>query len=264
MKGMIHHMILFDLDGTLLTSGNIVSSITADVIKNCKLKGYRIGFITARSRSKKNIFLLEGLPYDFIAFYNGAEIYTEKHLIESNVLPYKQAMWILKRLNEDFSDIVIDVHLEPWNFSNASGNICHMESGTRKVCNLNDLPRYDVQRIRLESEDLMSIPLQNYMTNESTFYYTTYGDAIIVHKNANKEYVTKWASDFFNIPPTQMIAFGDDVNDINMIKIVGTGVAMGNAIPSLKKIANYVTETNDNNGIAIWINEHLFQQENNI
>lgn len=254
-------MILFDLDGTLLTSDNIVSSITADVIKNCKLNGYHIGFITARSRSKKNVFLLDGLPCDFMAFYNGAEIYTEHHLIESNVLTYKQAMWILKRLNEDFSNIIMDVHLEPWNFSNACGNICHIESGVRKVCNLNDLPKHNVQRIRLESEDLMSIPLKNYMTNESTFYYTTYGDAIIVHKNANKEHATKLASNFFNIPLTQMIAFGDDVNDINMLKIVGTGVAMGNAVPSLKKIANYVTETNDNHGIAIWISKHLFQQK---
>ena len=54
-----------------------------------------------------------------------------------------------------------------------------------------------------------------------------------------------------------MIAFGDDINDIDMLKIVSIGVAMGKAIPSLKKIANYVTETNDNNGIATWIYKHL-------
>lgn len=254
-------MILFDLDGTLLTSDNIISSITLDVIKQCKLNRYHIGFITARSRSKKNISLLDGLPCDFIAFYNGAVICTENRLIESNVLTYKEAMWILKRLNQDFSNIVMDVHLEPWNFSNACGNICHLESGIRKVCDLNDLPKCNVQRIRLESEELMSIPFKKYMTNESTFYYTTYGDVIIVHKNANKEHAAKLASNIFNIPLTQMIAFGDDVNDINMLKIVGTGVAMGNAVPCLKRIANYVTETNDNHGIAIWINKHLLQQE---
>lgn len=54
--------------------------------------------------------------------------------------------------------------------------------------------------------------------------------------------------------------FGDDVNDTNMLKIVGTGVAMGNAVTSVKRVANYVTETNDNHGVAIWINKHLFQQ----
>ncbi len=253
-------MILFDLDGTLLTSDNIISSITVDAIRRCKINGFHIGFITARSRSNKNISLLDGLPYDFIAFYNGAIICVEDQLIESNVLTYKEAMVILKRLNEAFSNIIIDVHLEPWNFSSAERDICHLQSGIHKGCTLNDLPRCNVQRIRLESENIMYFPLEKYMTNESTFYYTTYGDAIIVHKNANKEHATKLASNIFNIPLTQMIAFGDDVNDTNMLKIVGTGVAMGNAVTSVKRVANYVTETNDNHGVAIWINKHLFQQ----
>lgn len=256
---MTKKMVLFDLDGTLLTSDGNIPLITTSVIKTCKLKGYHIGFITARSRSKKNIRLLEKLPYDFIAFYNGAEIYAENHLIESNVLPYEQATLMLQRLYKDFPDVEIDVHQEPWIFSSICGEICHMESGDRNVCNLNKLPKCDVQRIRLKSKSLMSIPLRNYMFSESTFYYTTFGDAIIVHKNANKGHAAKIASDFFDIPLSQIIAFGDDVNDIDMIKIVGTGVAMGNAIPSLKKIAHYVTETNDNNGVAIWIKKHLIQ-----
>lgn len=250
-------MILFDIDGTILTSNNIVSPTTEHIIRACKLKGYHIGFITARSRSKKNICLLDGIPYDFIAFYNGAKIYAENHLIESNVLPYEQVASMLRRLNEDFPSMVIDVHQEPWIYSSIFGDICHMKSGKRKKCSLNELPKCDVQRIRLKSESIMSIPLQNYMTSASAFYYTTFGDVIIVSKYANKGYATQKASEFFGIPLNQMIAFGDDVNDIEMIKMVGTGVAMGNAISSLKKIANYVTETNDNNGIAIWINKYL-------
>lgn len=254
---MIHRMLLFDLDGTLLTSNNIVSPITESIIKSCKLKGYYIGFITARSRSKKNISLLNELPYDFIAFYNGAEIYAENHLIESNVLPYKKAVLMLRKLNEDFPYMVIDVHQEPWIFSSVYGYICHMKSGKRKICDINNLPKCDVQRIRLKSKSIISIPLQNYMTSDSIFYYTTFGDAIIVHQNANKGYAAQKASEFFGIPLEQIIAFGDDVNDIEMIKMVGTGVAMGNAIPNLKKIANYITTTNDNNGIAVWINKYL-------
>ncbi len=250
-------MLLFDLDGTLLNSSNIISLTTTTAIKKCQLKGYCIGVVTARSRSKKNMCLLNNLEFDFMAFYNGAKIYARNHLIESNVLPYNQGIPILQKLNIDFPDIIIDVHQEPWNFSSTSGDICHMESGDRKKCNLYNLPEYDIQRIRLELKELTSVPLQNYMTPESTFYYTANGDAIIVHKNANKSHAVQKASDFFGIPLTQIIAFGDDINDVNMIKIVGTGVAMGNSIPSLKKIAKYITETNDENGIATWINKYL-------
>lgn len=255
---MIRQMILFDLDGTLLTSCNIVSTVTANILKVCKLKGYYIGFITARSRSKKNLALLNGLPYDFIAFYNGAKIFARNHLIESNELPYKQATMMLQKLNEDFPNMIIDVHQEPWIYSNICSSIRHIESDNRKICSLSKLPKCNVQRIRLKSGFLMSIPLQNYMFSESIFYYTAFGDAIIVHKNANKGHATQIASNFFDIPLKEMIAFGDDINDIDMIKIVGTGVAMGNAIPILKETAVYITETNDKDGIANWIKKHLF------
>lgn len=252
-------MILLDLDGTLLTSNNVMSSVTVNAIESCKQKGYHIGFITARSRSKKNICLLDKLPYDFAAFYNGAKIYAENRLIESNILPYEQVILMLRRLNNDFPEILMDVHFEPWNFSSICNVICHMESGNRRTCSLDKLPKCDVQRIRLASKSIISIPLQHYMIPESNLYYTAFGDAIIVHKNANKGRVSQKASEYFGVPLTQMIAFGDDINDVDMIKTVGIGVAMGNAIPELKQIANYVTETNDNNGVASWINKHLIQ-----
>ena len=254
---MMHRMILFDLDGTLLTSDGTVCTTTANIIKCCKQEGYYIGFITARSRSKKNIQLLDGLPCDFAAFYNGAVIYAGNQLVESNVLPYQKATSILQRLNKDFPDVAIDVHQEPWHYSSICNKMFHMDPENGKVCNPNQLPKRDVQRIRLKSENIMSIPLLKYMTPESTFYYTTFGDVIIGHKNANKGNATKRASKFFGIPLAQMIAFGDDINDIDMLKIVGTGVAMGNAVPILKKIADYVTKTNDENGIAFWINKYL-------
>jgi len=250
-------IILFDLDGTLLTSDNVVSLATANAIKICKNKGYLIGFITARVRSEKTIHLLDGLPCDFIAFCNGAEIYAKNRLIERNSLPYRQAVLILQNLNEDFPSLEIDVYQYPWSYSSVYEEIFNMESGDKVKCNIHELPNCDVQSIRLKSDILNYIPLQNYMSSESTFYYSTFGDVIIGYKNATKGHAVKKASEFFDIPLTNMIAFGDDVNDIGMLKNVGTSIAMGNAVASLKEIADYVTKTNDCDGVAIWLNEHL-------
>ena len=47
-----------------------------------------------------------------------------------------------------------------------------------------------------------------------------------------------------------MIAFGDSGNDIEMLRTAGVGVAMGNAEKEAKKVADYVTLTNNENGIA--------------
>ena len=46
------------------------------------------------------------------------------------------------------------------------------------------------------------------------------------------------------------IAFGDDNNDIELVKAVGSGVAMGNATEKLKEVAGYVTSTNEDNGVG--------------
>lgn len=250
-------MLIFDLDGTILNSDNLVSPITASILNTCKLKGYYIGFITARSRSKKNVYLLSKLPCDFIAFYNGAMIYARNFLIESNTLHRRQANKILKKISKEFPKIKIDIHQEPWFFSNSCNCICNMETGEQTFCTLAQLPNLEVQRIRLKSEFLRFVPLKIYMVPESIFYYTISGDAIIVHKSANKGDAVRKASRFFNIPLSQIAAFGDDINDIEMIKNVGTGIAMGNAVSELKNIADYITETNDNTGIATWINEYL-------
>ena len=246
-------IILCDLDGTLLTSAKVVSLKTVDILNLCKDNGQYIGYITARSRSNKITSILSKLPCDFVSFYNGAMIYVQNQLIENNSLPYQQATLILQKINNDFPDIVMDINLEPWIFSSVCNELCHMDSGRRESCSIKNLPKCDVQRIRLKSKNNIKILLENYMTDDSIFYDTIAGDSIIVHKKANKGYAAIKASEYFMIPLTQMIAFGDDTSDIDMIKLVGTGVAMGNSTPRLKGVADYITDTNDNDGIASWL-----------
>ena len=52
------------------------------------------------------------------------------------------------------------------------------------------------------------------------------------------------------VAPSEIIAFGDEENDLDMLRFAGTGVAMGNASPILKGMADYVTLTNDEDGVA--------------
>ena len=52
------------------------------------------------------------------------------------------------------------------------------------------------------------------------------------------------------VAPSEIIAFGDEENDLDMLRFAGTGVAMGNASPILKDMADYVTLTNDEDGVA--------------
>ena len=55
----------------------------------------------------------------------------------------------------------------------------------------------------------------------------------------------------------EMMAFGDAQNDKSMVEYVGLGVAMGNASDELKAVANEITDTNNNDGIAKAIMKHI-------
>ncbi len=83
--------------------------------------------------------------------------------------------------------------------------------------------------------------------------------ADIVEQKASKAEGLKRLCAYWNVPLEQTVAFGDSMNDDEIIRLAGTGVAMGNAIEALKEAADYVTDPIGEDGI--WnacVNLHLF------
>lgn len=71
-----------------------------------------------------------------------------------------------------------------------------------------------------------------------------------INKNADKGTAVASLAHQLKIPLDQVMGIGDGGNDLHLIETSGIGVAMGNAIPALKEIADYVTDTNDQAGVA--------------
>jgi Cof subfamily protein (haloacid dehalogenase superfamily) len=65
------------------------------------------------------------------------------------------------------------------------------------------------------------------------------------------------------LTPEHVIAIGDEVNDLEMIRHAGLGVAMGNAIPAVKAVANYVTHSNEEDGVAHIVERFLLKEAEN-
>jgi hydroxymethylpyrimidine pyrophosphatase-like HAD family hydrolase len=59
----------------------------------------------------------------------------------------------------------------------------------------------------------------------------------------------------------RVMFFGDDINDMELIKECGIGVAMGNAVSVVKEVADYVTESNEDDGIAVFLSK-IYSQHN--
>ena len=79
-----------------------------------------------------------------------------------------------------------------------------------------------------------------------------------LHPNVNKGSVLKELGEKIGISTDEMIAFGDERNDISMFDVVGTAVAMGNGSKEAKDHADFVTASNDDDGIAKALNKFVF------
>ncbi len=73
----------------------------------------------------------------------------------------------------------------------------------------------------------------------------------------NKGTALRWMADYLDVPIEATIAFGDQHNDVDMIRTAGFGVAMGNAVDAVKQVAKHVTAHHKEDGVAVVL-ESLF------
>ena len=79
----------------------------------------------------------------------------------------------------------------------------------------------------------------------------------INHVDAQKGIALKQFAEERGFSADQVMALGDNFNDVSMLTYAGTSVAMGNAVEAIKKIAKHVTDTNEENGVATAIDRIL-------
>jgi len=246
--------LFFDLDDTLLHSDKYISERNRKAIIQCKNQGMLIGYITVRSPRKINIFL-NGLPCDCIANYNGALVYADGKLIAQNNIPYSEAVSFIEKLLQDAPDINLSAYCEPYGFrkNKASNTITNETLGD----SIKDIPPTDFQRIRLVLEGYEDIDFSRHATESMLYQVSVHNTAIVTHCKATKENALKSLMDYYNLTAGDVISFGDDINDIEMLRLSGVGVAMGNALDEVKKAADYVTLTNDEDGVAEYIERFI-------
>lgn len=76
---------------------------------------------------------------------------------------------------------------------------------------------------------------------------------------ATKGNALKWCGEHFGFGMDELLTFGDSLNDVSMLEAAGTGVAMGNAREDVKAMGFPVCLTNDEDGVACYIDEHILR-----
>lgn len=262
--------IVLDLDGTLLNSNKEVSQRNYHAIMECYKSGYEIIFATARPPRTVKCFLPEDLlSLGYFVYYNGAFIINDSKSLNDYVsIDAKVLSKIIEYCTYQSPTCTIGVEYKDECFCYQEidySNVTKVK-GDSKIIDMEELKKLDATKILLtEFEEVQS--LINKFGDQVNILTTDGGHLIqIMPKGASKALAITKICEMEGIGLENILVLGDDFNDLGLFQICGYSVAMGNAIQELKDIANEVTESNDNDGVAIILERivRLFYKESSL
>lgn len=267
-------LVAIDLDGTLLNTHKELSEENKQAIQEVKAEGVKVVLCTGRPL-KAIAHLLDDLQLrnegDYAVTYNGGLIQkTDTEEIVSQVTLTKEdaaeiyEMTQSLRLPVNFLDLK-HIYEPPYPEGRPSLYPQHMVYLDPKKVEMNELPEeLAINKIVIHTkteyleEAIPEIPVSYYdqfSVMKSHPYMLEF-----MHKEADKGKGLKQLAAFLDIRPEEVMAIGDQENDLEMIQFAGTAVAMGNAVDTIKDQADYVTRTENEHGVAYALDKLVLEK----
>ena len=246
--------IVVDLDKTLLHTDKTISAHTAQVLRECKKRNIKIMIATARPL-RDTIQYYETIPFDAMAVSNGARIICKNEKIEYDILP-QSAKKLLTAL-ENHRNLRITVETGDRAYSNKP-------IGDYETTLSNDLvsiaEKEGVLKILVHIDSDEALPFIEGELTEDLSRTIAHGYLIqIMSKVATKWNGVKTMLNATNCHPKETAYFGDDYDDIESIKMCGIGVAVSNSVNEAKNAADYIIDSNDEDGVAKFIEKQILK-----
>lgn len=268
---MDKHLIVLDLDGTLLTDEKKISPKTKQTLHKAKEQGHEIMIATGRPYRASEMYYKELVLNTPIVNFNGAFVH---HPLDQNWETFHQPMEVgVAR------EIVQACHDFDFSFRNIIAEVMddvyfhYHDERLIDVFNFGEpnVTTGDLRNYLTESPTSMLIHADEEHVTEIRKHLSSVHAEVIDHRRwaapwhvieivksgLNKAVGIEKVASHLEIPQNRIIAFGDEDNDLEMLKYAGVGVAMGNAIEPLKSVADDITLSNEEDGIAAFLNSHL-------
>lgn len=256
-------LIALDMDGTLLKGDNTISQETKKAIKLAKEKGIKIVIATGRPIQGVMNYLEElDLINDdeYVIAYNGSSIYNTKTLepiVRSGLTgkDFKDIYKLSKSLGVEFHGFTDECCIAPKENRYTEAEIQHNNIDVKIIDIENDIDDNDfiIKAMILDEKEKLDQAVKIIPKEYFERYNALRTVSFIfefMNKNCSKSSALKALCSHLNIPQNEVIAFGDGDNDIDMLQFAGLGVAMGNASHYVKSKADYITLSNEEDGIA--------------
>lgn len=252
-----NRIFVFDLDGTLLRNDKTVSEKTINALLRLKEQNNKILFATARPPRDAYKYVPESLKNNSIICYNGACIIdSQKNILYKNEIDKDNVLKILEiAKNYNYNNICLEINDKLYsNFDTTE----FFENAIYEKIDLETFQFDCVYKIILCSKEQIKNGILDDISNIAKGVITDNGALCqIMNKDVSKWDSLKEFTKKENLEGIDIVAFGDDYNDYEMIKNANIGVAMGNAEESIKEIADYITFDNMNEGISKYIENNF-------
>lgn len=270
----MYKAVFIDIDGTLIKSDHSLSDLTIDTIKKIKALGIIVVLVSARPLHGITAISQQlGLSDVPIASLNGSYIAQEDEVLYNctinddtlirlyndllpypvSIIYYDQMQWYSEEENKFTinEQKITQVPIKISSFDQLSELWKANNTGPNKllVIGEEDVIKNIQSEVSPQYSDLLN------MYTSKPIYLE------VMDKAASKMEAIKFFMNKYNLLREETIAIGDNFNDIEMIQYAGLGIAMGNAPEPVKKVAYFITETNNNDGVAKAL-EEVFLNKN--
>ncbi len=269
---MDEKVLVLDIDGTLTNSGKEISPATKRGILETLKRGHKVILASGRPtpgmrRYEKELELEQYGGY--LLSFNGAKIVECRsgEIVYQRTLPLSiiPGLYAFAGRNQCglvtyFGDRVISA-FEPDEYVQLESRINGME--IKVVENFKEYVDFDINKCLLTAPPERAEVLEKELVIK-------YGDILSVYRsepffieimpqNVDKASSLNRMLETVGLTRENAICCGDGYNDISMIKYAGVGVAMGNAQPAVKDVADYITGTNDEDGLVQVMEEFIWK-----
>ena len=261
------YLICLDLDGTLLNDNKEISSYTKQVLTELQQRGHYIMIATGRPYRASQIYYHELNMNTPVVNFNGAYVHHPKAQdfetihevldveISKNIITALQQSHVTNIIAEVKDYVFINNH-DPRLFEGFSMGNPKIQTGNL-LEQLNESPT----SLLVEAEEDNIPEIKDMLTHfyaeniEHRRWGAPFPVIEIVKRGINKARGIEYAKQYLNIADDRIIAFGDEDNDIEMIKYATYGIAMDNGLQDLNDVANHTTYSNNNDGIGRYLND---------
>ncbi|MCE7989204.1 MAG: HAD family phosphatase [Caldilinea sp. CFX5] len=246
----MHTIAAIDLDDTLLRHDGALSPRTCATLEQWLAANRRIVIATGRpprSIGRSLPAFLHQVPW---ICYNGAETRLADQPIYQNLVPAADVFAILTQIEQSTPGRLVGVEINNVLYLN---RMAPQRTTPYEVADLFMLDQ-PAAKVLIFSENAEALPPLTFAVPSSAriMYSARYPHFIqIIGCRTDKAEALRTLVASWQMSMCDVVAFGDDTNDVDMVRDSGLGVAMSNAVPEVKAVADRVTTSNDEDGVAL-------------